>query len=73
MQDLVAGQIDILLDDPAVSLPQVNGGSIKAYAVTAKSRLAVGARVPTVDEAGLPGFSFRSGTRSGCRRTPPSP
>src|SRR6202051_4477301 len=58
MQDLVAGQIDILLDTPAVSMPQVSGGAIKAYAVTAKSRLAVAPDIPTVDEAGLPGFYF---------------
>jgi tripartite-type tricarboxylate transporter receptor subunit TctC len=58
MGDLVAGQIDILLDTPAVSLPQVSGGLIKAYAVTAKSRLAVAPDIPTVDEAGLPGFYF---------------
>ena len=58
MQDLVAGQIDILLDTPAVSMPQVSAGSIKAYAVTAKSRLAVAPDIPTVDEAGLPEFYF---------------
>src|SRR5260370_24961818 len=58
MQDLVAGQIDILLDTPAVSMPQVSAGTIKAYAVTAKSRLAVAPAIPTVDEAGLPGFYF---------------
>jgi tripartite-type tricarboxylate transporter receptor subunit TctC len=58
MQDLMAGSIDILLDTPAVSLPQVNAGTIKAYAVTAKSRLAVAPDIPTVDEAGLPGFYF---------------
>jgi tripartite-type tricarboxylate transporter receptor subunit TctC len=58
MQDLVAGQIDILLDTPAVSMPQVSAGTIKAYAVTAKSRLAVAPDIPTVDEAGLPGFYF---------------
>ena len=58
MQDLVAGQIDILLDTPAVSLPQVMAGTIKAYAVTAKSRVAVAPDIPTVDEAGLPGFYF---------------
>jgi len=58
MADLVAGQIDILLDTPAVSLPQVKGGLIKAYAVTAKSRIAVAPDIPTVDEAGLPGFYF---------------
>ena len=58
MQDLIAGQIDILLDTPAVSLPQVSAGTIKAYAVTAKSRSAVAPDIPTVDEAGLPGFYF---------------
>ena len=58
MQDLVAGQIDILLDTPAVSLPQVQAGTIKAYAVTAKSRVPVAPDIPTVDEAGLPGFYF---------------
>jgi tripartite-type tricarboxylate transporter receptor subunit TctC len=58
MTDLMAGQIDILLDTPAVSLPQVQAGTIKAYAVTAKSRVAVAPDIPTVDEAGLPGFYF---------------
>jgi tripartite-type tricarboxylate transporter receptor subunit TctC len=58
MQDLIAGQIDIQLDTPAVSMPQVNAGTIKAYAVTAKERLAVAPGIPTVDEAGLPGFYF---------------
>ena len=46
MQDLVAGNIDITLDTPAVSLPQLRGGNIKAYAVTAKSRRRGRARDP---------------------------
>jgi tripartite-type tricarboxylate transporter receptor subunit TctC len=58
MQDLVAGNIDITLDTPAVSMPQVRGGNIKAYAVTAKSRIAIAPEIPTTDEAGLPGFYF---------------
>jgi tripartite-type tricarboxylate transporter receptor subunit TctC len=58
MQDLVAGNIDITLDTPAVSMPQVRSGNIKAYAVTAKSRIAVAPDIPTTDEAGLPGFYF---------------
>jgi tripartite-type tricarboxylate transporter receptor subunit TctC len=58
MQDLVAGQIDVMLDTPALSLPQVRGGTIKAYAVTAKSRLGLAPEIPTADEAGLPGFYF---------------
>jgi tripartite-type tricarboxylate transporter receptor subunit TctC len=58
MQDLVAGQIDVLLDTPAVSLSQVRSGNIKAYAVTAKTRIAAAPEIPTTDEAGLPGFYF---------------
>jgi tripartite-type tricarboxylate transporter receptor subunit TctC len=58
MQDLVAGNIDITLDTPAISLSQLRAGNIKAYAVTAKKRLAVAPDIPTVDEAGLPGFHF---------------
>ena len=56
MQDLVAGQIDFMIDQATNSLPQVRGGKIRAYAVTAKSRLAAAPDTPTVDEAGLPGF-----------------
>ena len=56
IQDLVAGHIDISIDAPTISLPQVRTGSIKAYAVTAKSRLPSAPDIPTVDQAGLPGF-----------------
>src|SRR5215467_1425806 len=58
MQDLVAGQIDVLLDTPATSMSQVSAGALKAFAVTARSRLAIAPDIPTVDEAGLPGFYF---------------
>ena len=56
MHDLVAGQIDLMIDPSASSLPQARAGSIKAYAVTAESRLTAASDIPTVDEAGLPGF-----------------
>jgi tripartite-type tricarboxylate transporter receptor subunit TctC len=56
MQDLVAGQIDFMIDQATNSLPQVRAGKIRAYAVTAKTRLAAAPDIPTVDEAGLPGF-----------------
>jgi tripartite-type tricarboxylate transporter receptor subunit TctC len=58
MQDLVAGQIDFGIDSPFASVPQVQAGGIRAYAVTAKSRLASAPEIPTVEEAGLPGFHF---------------
>ncbi len=56
MQDLVAGQIDLIVDQAANSLPQVRQGSIKALAVTAATRLAVAPEIPTAGEAGLPGL-----------------
>jgi tripartite-type tricarboxylate transporter receptor subunit TctC len=56
MQDLMSGQLDFMIDQATNSLPQVAAGRIKAYAVTAKTRLAAAPAIPTVDEAGLPGF-----------------
>jgi tripartite-type tricarboxylate transporter receptor subunit TctC len=60
MQDLLAGQIDLMFDSPATSLPQVRAGAIKAYAVLAKSRASAAPDIPTVDEAGLPGLYMSS-------------
>jgi tripartite-type tricarboxylate transporter receptor subunit TctC len=56
MQDLVAGQIDLMFDQVASSLPYVRDGKIKGYAITAKTRSASAVDIPTVDEAGLSGF-----------------
>jgi tripartite-type tricarboxylate transporter receptor subunit TctC len=56
VQDLVAGQIDLMIDQASNSLPQVRQGSIKALAVTATTRLAAAPEIPTAAEAGLPGF-----------------
>jgi tripartite-type tricarboxylate transporter receptor subunit TctC len=56
LQDVMAGQIDLMVDVASNSLPYLQGGKIKAYAVTAPARLASAADIPTVDEAGLPGF-----------------
>ncbi len=56
--DLVAGNIDVLLDTPALSLPQFRAGNVKAFAVANNRRLATAPDIPTTDEAGLPGFYF---------------
>src|ERR1700674_142358 len=56
MQDLLGGQIDLVFDQATSSLPQVLDRKIRAYAVTAKTRLTSAPDIPTVDEAGLPGF-----------------
>jgi tripartite-type tricarboxylate transporter receptor subunit TctC len=56
MQDLLSGQIDLMIDSPTNSLPQIRAGTINAFAVMAKSRVAAAPDIPTVDEAGLPGL-----------------
>jgi tripartite-type tricarboxylate transporter receptor subunit TctC len=56
MADLMAGNIDLMIDQSSDALPQVRSGAIKAYALAAKSRLSAALEIPTVDEAGLPGL-----------------
>jgi tripartite-type tricarboxylate transporter receptor subunit TctC len=56
LQDLLAGQIDMMIDQPSNSLPHVLSGKVKALAVTAPKRLQAAPDIPTTDEAGLPGF-----------------
>jgi tripartite-type tricarboxylate transporter receptor subunit TctC len=58
MQDLVSGQIDLLIVQPAVALPQVRTGAIKAFAATGNTRLAVAQDIPTVAEGGLPSLEM---------------
>jgi tripartite-type tricarboxylate transporter receptor subunit TctC len=57
IQDLVAGQIDLVFGDPSV-VPYVRAGSVKAIAVSAKHRLPAVPDIPTTEESGLAGFSF---------------
>ena len=56
MQDLIAGHIDLNMGQVSVALPQVNAGTVKAFAVTSEDRIAAAPNVPTTDEAGVPGL-----------------
>jgi tripartite-type tricarboxylate transporter receptor subunit TctC len=56
MQAVVASQIDFMIATAANSLAHVGAGTIRAYAVTSKNRLAAAPNIPTVAEAGLPGL-----------------
>ena len=56
MNDLVSGQIDLIVDQTSNSIGQVRAGNIRAYAITDNKRVESAADIPTVDEAGLPGF-----------------
>ncbi|MBN9490061.1 MAG: tripartite tricarboxylate transporter substrate binding protein BugD [Alphaproteobacteria bacterium] len=54
VQDLIANQIQVMVDQSSNSLPHVRAGKIRAYAVTAKTRSAAMADIPTAAEAGYP-------------------
>jgi tripartite-type tricarboxylate transporter receptor subunit TctC len=54
VQDLIANQIQIMVDQSSNSLPHVRSGKLKAYAVTAKERSKAAPEIPTCAEAGFP-------------------
>jgi tripartite-type tricarboxylate transporter receptor subunit TctC len=56
IQDLIGGHIDFMVDQLSNSVPQIKAGAVRAYAVAANVRSPAVPDVPTVDEAGLPGF-----------------
>ena len=56
MQDLLAGQVDMAFDGMGTSAPQIKGSKLKALAVTTNARSFVIPNVPTMQEAGLPGY-----------------
>ncbi|WP_157889149.1 tripartite tricarboxylate transporter substrate binding protein BugD [Herminiimonas arsenitoxidans] len=56
MNDLLGGQVDIMCDQTTNTTSQIKGGKIKAYAVTTKTRVPSLPNLPTMNEAGLPGF-----------------
>src|SRR5690349_4753201 len=56
MQDLLGGQIDFMMEPSSNFKPLLGAGSVKPFAVTGKTRLPNASNIPTVDEAGVPGF-----------------
>jgi len=60
IQDVLAGQVQVFITTPPSVIGHIQTGKLKALAVTGKSRHPLMPNVPTVAEAGLPGFSLES-------------
>ena len=60
VNDLIAGQIDGVVDNPPTVLPHISAGRLRPLAVAAKERLALLPDLPTAAEAGVPGFEASS-------------
>lgn len=58
MNDLLGKQVDLMCDQSTNTSGQIKGGKIKAYGVTTKTRLGSLPNIPTMNEAGLPGFEI---------------
>ena len=58
MADLLAGQVTMLFDQMPAVLPQVKGGKVRALGVSSAQRSAAAPEVPSLAEAGLPGFDM---------------
>jgi len=59
MTDLLGGQVDLMCDQSTNTTAQIEGGKVKAYAVTTMKRLTTPAlaKLPTLDESGMKGFN----------------
>jgi tripartite-type tricarboxylate transporter receptor subunit TctC len=60
LNDLISGQVDLMFDQLPSSLAQVQGGKLKAVAVTSRQRTSVAPDIPTIAESGLPAFEATS-------------
>lgn len=58
MNDLLGGQVDFMCDQTSNTTSQIKAGKIKVYGVTTRSRISALPQVPTMHEAGLPGFEI---------------
>jgi tripartite-type tricarboxylate transporter receptor subunit TctC len=58
MNDLIAGQIDLIVDQLSNSIAQVRAGTIRGYAVTDTARAQSAPDIPTAEEAGVKGFNM---------------
>jgi tripartite-type tricarboxylate transporter receptor subunit TctC len=56
MQDLLAEQIDFMIEPSSNFKALLGSGSVKPFAITGRARLPSSPNIPTADEAGLPGF-----------------
>jgi tripartite-type tricarboxylate transporter receptor subunit TctC len=60
LNDLISGQVDLMFDQLPSSLAQVQGGKLRAVAVTSRTRTSIAPEIPTIAESGLPAFEATS-------------
>jgi tripartite-type tricarboxylate transporter receptor subunit TctC len=56
LNDAIAGNVQVLFGSPSTTIPHVKSGRLRALAVTTTKRIAAAPELPTVAEAGVPGY-----------------
>ena len=59
LTDVISGQVAMMMVDLAVAMPAINEGKVKAFGLTGTTRIRAMADLPTIAEAGLPGYAAR--------------
>jgi tripartite-type tricarboxylate transporter receptor subunit TctC len=57
-QDVISGRVPVFFDNMSTAMSLAKGGKVRALAVTSKTRSALMPELPTVDEAGVPGYAY---------------
>jgi tripartite-type tricarboxylate transporter receptor subunit TctC len=57
LTDVITGQIPMMMVDLAVAMQQIREGKVRAYGVTSRTRIKAMPELPTIAEAGLPGYA----------------
>jgi tripartite-type tricarboxylate transporter receptor subunit TctC len=60
MTDIIEGRVDMIFSDPATVVSLIKGGKVRGLGVSSKERFSVLPDVPTIAEAGVPGFESRA-------------
>ncbi|MFC3127573.1 Bug family tripartite tricarboxylate transporter substrate binding protein [Pseudoroseomonas globiformis] len=60
LTDVAAGNIQLMFDPALATLPMIRGGQVRGLGIATPQRFTLAAELPTLSEAGLPGFTFYS-------------
>ena len=59
-QDVISGRVPVFFDNMSTAMSLAKGGQVRALAITSKQRSALMPELPTVDEAGIPGYEYHT-------------
>jgi tripartite-type tricarboxylate transporter receptor subunit TctC len=59
-QDVISGRVPVFFDNMSTAMSLAKGGKVRALAITSKSRSPLMPELPTVDEAGVPGYTYHT-------------